>query len=469
MTTPVMRSRIFDRSRREEFLAVGVLERDVFAHRVLLVPKAGPDGAKLAARMGLRIRPDDHWQVVLHALPEALAGIPDDVWFDDDIVWHRQHLGLPGQIASASLFVDGTTMYSAAHQSDVVQRISRRRHLKTRIEKRFHGWDRMLLNALVALAAEKGMRALCVPTAATAMSHTDQARAVGPELFDRIYDRHVHDRFSARPDGGWWRIDVDANRERFVSVPVGTEPLTVERTVCVCHDIEAGHGHRDVDPDFAAAADRAAPQNLCRMLEVEQSRDVRATYNVLGVVWPDVHSKVRGAGHALGFHSFDHALGPPRRGAVRRRLGLDRAERRTGLAQLSRCRGLDGQVRGYRPPRSRLGPETDEARLAWFSFEWLASSTSSLGFATPQLEHGIVKLPIDRDDFTLHRGGGYEDWQDAVVSSAAETEVYAVSLHDCYADTWLPRYSELLGRLVDIGTLRTLDDVADDVLRANAI
>jgi peptidoglycan/xylan/chitin deacetylase (PgdA/CDA1 family) len=446
-------------------------ERDVFPHQVLLLPKPGPDGVKLAVRMGLRIRPEHHWEVVLYAGPDALDGIPNDLWFDDEIIWHRQQFGVPGQVASASVFVDGTTMYAAALQSDVVQRISRRRHLKTRVEKRFHGWDRLLLNALVAVAAEKGMAALCVPTATTAMANIDRSRTVEPELFERVYDRHVQERFDARVEGRWWRIGIAENRDRVVTVPLRAEPIALGDTVCVCHDIERGVGHRDVEPEFAVDADRTAGAHFRQMLAVERARGVRATYNVVGSLWTEVSDAIRSDGHAVGFHSFDHETWSRdgRRAELRRRLRLDRAARQRAVTQLARCRGLDGQVRGYRPPRSRLGPDTDETKLGWFSFEWLASSHRSLGFATPRLEHGVVKLPILRDDFALHLGTDYDAWESDVLAVAgAAAPVAVVSLHDCYGDRWLPQYDELLGRLAGLGEIRTLDDVANDVIRVSA-
>ena len=63
----------------------------------------------------------------------------------------------------------------------------------------------------------------------------------------------------------------------------------------------------------------------------------------------------------------------PSRGFARRRA-------RHRLRQLVDCRRVDYRVKGYRPTQSRLGRDTAESRLAYFNFEWLASSSRSFGF-----------------------------------------------------------------------------------------
>jgi hypothetical protein len=45
----------------------------------------------------------------------------------------------------------------------------------------------------------------------------------------------------------------------------------------------------------------------------------------------------------------------------------------------------------------------------------------------------------------------------------ARHDLLVIGLHDCYAPHWLPRYGELLSSLRGEATLRTLDEVADDV------
>lgn len=76
-------------------------------------------------------------QIVLFAESPAIDEFPDELFFDDDLMWHQQHLGKKGQIATATLANCGGRLYCLAPHSDIVQRISRHREYKTRIEKVF--------------------------------------------------------------------------------------------------------------------------------------------------------------------------------------------------------------------------------------------------------------------------------------------------------------------------------------------
>ena len=95
-------------------------------------------------------------------------------------------------MASANLATDGRHVYSMVHVSDLVQRIGRRREHKTRIENRFKGWRRGWCSTRSSTAPPTaGARTVCTPKAAFALEHTDKARDVQPELFERVYDRAV--------------------------------------------------------------------------------------------------------------------------------------------------------------------------------------------------------------------------------------------------------------------------------------
>ncbi len=169
------------------------------------------------------------WLVVLYADESQLAGIPPELFLDPEILWHEQHFWRPGQVAAADVVVTGETVWTMAHQSDLVQRIGRRRELKTVVEARFKGWHDMLLNALLAFASERGARRLCVPTAALAMVHTDRTRTVGPELFERVYDRDVSRLYRAACEGDWWVLDLAANRDRLVEPGKTSEAQSEQR------------------------------------------------------------------------------------------------------------------------------------------------------------------------------------------------------------------------------------------------
>jgi hypothetical protein len=463
--------------RRDEFVRSGHKERQFFPHRLYYLPKCGPDGYKLASWMCGAQDPASIWELVLYGAEPLVEEFPRELFFDDDVVWHQQQFGRPGQVATANLVLDGPRLYSMVHISDLVQRISRRREHKTRIENRFAGWNHMLLNGILNFALELGATRVHTPTAELATRNTDPARTVQPELFERVYDRNVAQLFPARREDGWWVIDVRQVRELVVVPETKREPLPDGRTICVCHDIERGLGHVDVDPGFAAAADERAPRNLEAMLAVERELGCTATYNVVGLLLEEVRGGIEAAGHCVAFHGYDHHVRRPRPVADRFYALLDRwrgapaATAEEGESrQLNKCRELDYRIKGYRAPQSLITPELSDDNLCFHNFEWLAVSDWFLGTSTPYMTGGIVKLPILIDDFDLHRGKlRYEEWEDLVVETLAADEFGAVSLHDCYGDLWLPRYPRLLERIRGLGRLRTMDEAAAEITLSKAV
>ncbi len=437
------------RGREPEFVSRGYRPRHVFAHRLYQLPKCGPDGYKLAAAACGHVDLSAHWQLLLYADPALAAEFPPEVFSDDNVMWHRQQLGIAGQVASATVFFEGDVARSLVHQSDLVQRIARLPTHRSRVENRFKGWPHMLLNGLLAFARERGAVRLHTPTADLARRHTDPAREVGRDLFDRVYDRPV-ERFAPERRDGWWVIDLERNAARVVEPSIRSEARPNGRTVCICHDIERGHGHRDVDAAFARRADAKSAASLERMLAVEADAGVAATYQVVGLLMAEVEPQLRDAGHSVAFHSYDHSV-PPKGD------------------QLAECRGIDYRIKGYRPPRSLVSDDLADERLAFHNFEWLASSAASLGTDEPALPNRVAKLPVAGDDFALHSGQlTYEEWEADVLGAAGRRPFTAIGLHDCYADHWLPHYPELISRLAALGQLRTLDEVAAELFLSPA-
>jgi hypothetical protein len=429
----------------DELVARGHRRRSVFPHRFLCLAKAGPDGYKLAERMVGHAATDRLRELVLYADPSLLDEFPPELFLDDDLVWHQQHFGLPGQIATANVVLDGPVLWSMVHVADIVQRIGRRRDHKTRIETLFSGWPDMLLNAVLALAVEHGICRVMLPTAELARTHTDPKRTVGDELFERVYDRAVLRLFQPERIGDWWAVDIPAHADRVVQPDLRVEPIRLGETICVCHDIEAGLGHVGVDEELVQLADRDWRANVAAMLAAERDAGVRATYNVVGSLLPEVRPEIAAGGHCLAFHSFDHGDGD----------------------QLARCRDIDYRLKGYRPPRSRLTSELRVDSLLFHNFEWLASSFWSLGTAEPTLRDGLVRLPVHVDDFPLYDGGiEYAAWQTDVLARIAEHRWTVLSLHDCYAHLWRDGYARFLDRIARLGQLRTLDEVAAAVTLA---
>ena len=454
--------------RAAEYVGKGGKRRDFFPHRIFYLPKCGPDGFKLAERMGGWSDLDSMWELVLFAEAPVLEGLPPDLFFDRDIVWHQQHLGRLGQVATANLVEQGDTVYSMVHQSDLVQRIGRRREHRTHVENRLHGWDQLLLNGILYFALQRGRRTVLTPSADLAIRHTDRTRSPQRELFERIYDRHVQQRFRARRQGEWWAFDVRENRAQIVELVGGAEPAPAQKVICVCHDVERDYGHRDVDPALAATARASAPGHLEQMLQVEQAAGVRATYSVVGALLPEVRQPIEQVGHSLAFHSFDHRAWR-RRGLLARGLVALRRPRVHPDDQLGLCRRVDYRIRGYRPPQSRLTPDLGDERLCFHNFEWLASSARSLGHSEPTMQRRLVKIPIQLDDYPMyHVALPYEVWEQRALATMELAPFVAFSLHDCYGAYWLPRYRRLLDAVRARGALWTLDEVANEVILRHA-
>lgn len=440
---------IITQERRDEFVGKGYRQRWFFPHTIRYLPKCGPDGFKIARWMLGDVRPDQMWEIVLHAAPSLVSQFPADLFFDDEIVWHQQQLGRPGQIATANLVVRGSELFTMVHISDLVQRISRRRPLKTRIENRFKGWNHMLLNGILNFAAGQRLERIYVPSSDWALKHTDPDRSPGREMFERIYDRNADEIFEVKSSSPWWCIDVSRNADRLVVPEPGEEDIADERKICICHDVERGMGHLDSDPVYAAKAEATAPGHLERMLATERELGVRATYDVVGVMLPELRDIIERDGHCLAFHSYDH------------RIGTD---------QLARCREVDYRLKGYRTPQSVITGELTDENLCFHNFEWLASSSRSFGFEEPRLENGLVKIPVEFDDFPMyHDGTAYETWEAEALATIESNRFVAFGLHDCYGEFWLPRYAAFLEKVSRLGRLMTMNQVADELFLQNAL
>jgi hypothetical protein len=447
---PESLSRVLSRERAEEFAACGYERRHFFPHRVYHLPKCGPDAFRLAGWMCGVDDPGAMWEIVLYAQPEVLAEFPPDLFFDDAVNWHQQQFGLPGQVATASLVLTGGTVHSITHVSDLVQRIGRRREHKTRIEKVLKGWNHMLLNAVLEFACEHEARHVRIPAAALAGRHTDRSRKVDLAIFERIYDRTVNSVFSPRAEGEWWVLNVETVRGRIVVPERRLEARAATTAVCICHEVERGLGHRDIEPPFARQADRSSEAALAAMRKIEADLGLRATYCVVGSLLDGLHAELKAERHCVAFHSFDHRL--------------DRDD------QLVRCREADYRIKGYRPPWSRITAELTDRNLLFHNFEWLASSGKLLGIDAPELRNGLVRIPIALDDFPLHRGAmSFGDWEQRALQLISDRDFVAISLHDCYAPLWLDRYRDFLRQVAALGELRTLDEVAAEVTLDGAV
>jgi hypothetical protein len=443
------RSWIVSEDRRAEFQRLGYnRRRPFFAHHMLYVPRAAPDALRLSGWMLGSHDANRLWQLVLYADEAARAGLPEELFFDDDLVWHRQHLQQPGHIAYASIALHGRDLYGLNYVSDLVQRIARRREHKTQVNTRFRGWASILLNSIMAFALAGGKRTFFSPTADWVIRHTDPARQVDRELFDAVYDRAIEQAFQVRRTRNWWVIDVADNRDRIVLPQPRMERVETARTIALCHDVERGWGHKRSHPRFAAEAEQAAPAALDAMLAVERELAVRASYHVVGIIYPEVSGAISRDGHTLGFHSFDHDI---------------------AAAQLQRCRAVDYRAEGYRPPQSRVTRELSDRNFCLHNFQWLASAAETIGTRLPRMKNRVLKIPIGFDDYPLFTGEmTYETWEARALQTIRQNHFTAFSLHDCYAAHWLPHYRGFLEKLLQLGELRPLQDITNDLWLASA-
>lgn len=434
------------------FLQAGFRQRHFFPHRVHVVPKGGPDGFKLAVRMVGAQDPARMLEFLLYALPPLDTGFPAALYFDDDVQWHQQQFGLPGQVACANVLREegGRALRCYLMISDLVQRISRAPAHRTQVDNRFKGWARLLLNAILAHAQENGIETVYVAKSELVLRHTDPKRNPQAPLYQRIYDDPACE-LGAEAEGEWWRLRVDRLGGRIATLERAVAADRWPKTVCLLHDTERGLGHRSADPAFAVRADAEAPAALARMLAVEASAGVRATYSVVGQLLQEVRPAIEAGGHAIAFHSFDHLL-PGEPGAPS---GADGGE------QLAACRRVDYRIKGYRPPQSKILPGLSDAGLAYQNFEWLASSQFSLSAADPAMVNGIVKIPVHVDDFPLYRHGvSADEWEREVLDLVERRDFAVIGLHDCYAHLWLDGLEGLLRQLKSRAQLITLDEVA---------
>jgi hypothetical protein len=188
------------------------------------------------------------------------------------------------------------------------------------------------------------------------------------------------------------------------------------------------------------------------MLEMERQIGVMSSYNVLGMLFDDKEDQIRSSnpGHSIAFHSFNHDLADE--------------------TQLTRCREVDLQVRGYRPPRSEITTELTDYQLSYLNFEWLACGQNGFRASSYFLQNGIVKIPISTDDYPLFSGAArYQEWETRLLESARGSSFFAFGLHDCYAACWLDDYPKLLEQLARIGTFVSADQICDRAFWLDAV
>ncbi len=429
-----------------EFVQRGFAAKDVFPHRADVIGKHYPDTLLQLEKRGVPSAELPACRLCqMNLYSDHLAGLPDELFTNPALNWHNQQLGQKGLIAAAGLAIQDSALIVTLMQSDLCQQLFRHAALKqsckTIVDNRFGHWYRILFNAILDFALESGIAAVYCPTAEWILSVTP--RRIQPELFQRIYNHpglfYVANRVT-RQGAEYWEVPLQQNADRVVRLtPADIPPPVPGRRICIFHDIE-----ENVDTAIPAEECR---RNLTAMLAIEREFGCRATYNVVGNLFERARSEIRDAGpHCIAFHSYNHVL--------------------SEADQLARCRKVDKQVKGYRPPRSVITPEVSDERLSYYNFEWLASSSRSLGHNNITLENGIVKIPISADDYPLAMGRvDFGEWRRRLIDSADGSALLAFGLHDCYARCWLDSYPALLESLAALGTFVTADELCDLTFR----
>ena len=91
------------------FAGKGLAPRELFAHNVIAIPKPYPDAQLLLERRGVQreeLERGRFFQINLYTTD--FYDLPDALFADPDLNWHRQQLGLKGLIAAAGLWLCGS-------------------------------------------------------------------------------------------------------------------------------------------------------------------------------------------------------------------------------------------------------------------------------------------------------------------------------------------------------------------------
>jgi len=443
---------------------------------------------------------------------------PEELFFDNDIIWHQEHFGKPGQIASANLIIDGDKLYSLDRISDIVQRIYLRKEYRTRINSCFRHWHHMLLNSILNFAVERNLTCVYSPSADFLIKKFYNGGVkpkVDRRLFDRIYDRDVKMHFDVEQKDGMWLIDVKKNYHKLI-IPEKRDTIVKDdkKTICIFHDIEKGLGNIGVDPGFAKSGDNDAATTLKKILRIEKEVNVITTYNVVGSILIEVRKSIEKDGHCIAFHSYNHQISrqPVTNymcdesailtlisklgykvtyciNVIRKLLSLNpvgykpvstvyrkvinKMRQKLSLPpiinQLAECRNVDWRIKGYRHYQPQKISAVSDYDLCYYNFEWIAID-EKLPEAKPTLQNRVVKIPVFCDDYEINKHHlSYEGWEKKIVERIKQSDFTAISLPDYNANYWLSHYSNFLEKVRSLGQLKTFEEVADQVFLDNAI
>jgi len=478
--------------RKPEFVERGYKGRYFFPHQVYYLPRPLPEQVATARRFWGLHDPDALYCVLLYASDEMAGQLPEELFFDPQVMIHNEHMGRPGLVATAHLYIDGDTLCTDEHQSDLVQRIANRREHKSWVEKRFGTWHHMLLNSILNFAVLKDLREIRIPIAQRVVEKYLDI-GVNSDLFERLYDRNVELHFKAQRQDDFWLINVAQHREKLIPLSRMAEPTSVpKRSACIVHDIGAA---------LQGSADLA--QHLEPILSAEADAGVRATYSVPGMRLDAVRAPIQQGGHAIAMRSFDNtpyryparrsndespamaaltrlyrrvnytlqkrfsmqAGNTPTATAIRTAC-LNKARRVLGLTivsdTLSLCRDADYYAKGYRQtPQDTDAGLTDDL-LAYYHFEWVITDDDDADpTRRPTYQRGLMKLPITLTFDGPAQGGDVSAWMGRLDEAVAADGMTTIHLPCDSAPQWLPHYPAMLEKLQQHSEIQTIQDVCN--------
>lgn len=439
--------------RKPEFAERGYKGRYFFPHRVYFHTKPQPEQTLWARRQwGL----DQHAQLFglsLFAEQPAVDAFPQQVYLDKQVMIHRGHLGRPGLVASACLYIDGDRLYTDEHLADLVTRSKHTGEHGNRIRRRFGGWHHMLLNSILYFADTRSLKEVHLPTPARIYSHYIQ-RDIDLEVIDRLYDRDINLHYKAEQVGDRWVIGVQANRDKLVPMRRESEPTTQpERGACLLHDVTP-----------------ASERHLEAVLEAEAALGIRSAYCVPANNIEALREPIERHGHELAFLSLDGR--PYRQIAYDPRSGAapepTRSNKLRGLVKMKPtldvpdlCRDLDFYLTGYRITDNDVAAGLTHEPLRMMHFDWVLDPRLDPA-SPPQCELGLVAFPITAASDSTHTATpGNTDWPQAMTQQVGNNPWASFALPLAHSDTWLPRLRELADKLRDIAELSTPQDYVD--------
>lgn len=466
-------------ARKPEFIERGYKGRYFFPHRAYFVTKRQPEQAQFARQFWSLPDPGSLYSVALFADKPVIDEFPDEVYFDRRIMMHRGHLGLPGLVATACLYVDGDKLFTDEHLCDLVTRCKFAGEHGNKIRRRFGGWHHMLLNSILHFANMRSLREIHMPNSARIQSQYVQ-REINMDVLERLYDRDPFLHHKSRMQGDFVVIDVQANRGELVAMERRDEPTTLpERGVSLFHDVTPGSEHR-----------------IEELLQAEEQLDIRSTYCVPASMVEALHEPIEARGHGLAFRSFDGRPyrqlqgDPEEESPVMRALTQfmkRRAERKAASTQpvppvkiasdvvleltnrlrrllrlrptldiVDLCRDIDFYLTGFRVTDNDVSAGLTHKPLRRLHFDWVLDPRLDPTSA-PRCEDGLVLFPVNRVVDQSASGDGFA----RLIKQAEQQPLATLGLPLITADDWLPRLGELVGALREKADVLTLQGFVD--------